>query len=108
MLNYRLDAIDAEAYLATCRSRVSARRHARLVDYRMHDGRNARAFVQFAADPALGAGPNVPAIPVPTGTPVLTDIGASSVGGRRGGRLADDLAMQRLVNGGAVVFADIA
>jgi hypothetical protein len=104
MLNYRLDAIDAEAYLATCRSRVSARRHARLVDYRMHDGRNARAFVQFAADPALGAGSNVPAIPVLAPTPVLTDIGASSAGGRRGGRLADDLAMQRLVNGGAVVF----
>ncbi|MDB5581562.1 MAG: hypothetical protein JWR80_6738 [Bradyrhizobium sp.] len=107
MLNYRLDAIDAEAYLATCRSRVSAKRHARLVDYRMHDGRNARAFVQFAADPALGAGSGVPAIPVPTGTPVLTDIGTSSAAGRRGGRLADDLAMQRLVNGGAVVFATL-
>jgi hypothetical protein len=102
MLNYRLDAIDAEAYLATCRSRVSARRHARLIDYRMHDGRNARAFVQVAADPALAS--NVAAIPVPAGTPVLTDIGASSAGGRRGGRLADDLAMHRLVNGGAVVF----
>lgn len=102
MLNYRIDAIDAEAYLATCRSRISAKRHARLVDYRMHDGRNARAFVQFAADPALP--PAVAGIPVPAGTPVLTDSGASGGGGRRGGRLADDIEMQRLVSGGAVVF----
>ncbi len=31
-------------------SRVSLRRHARLVDYRMHEGCNARAWVQVAVD----------------------------------------------------------
>src|SRR5262249_55555001 len=31
--------------LGTARRRVSVRRHARLLDYRMHEGTNARAFV---------------------------------------------------------------
>jgi hypothetical protein len=46
-LSYRQDAIANEAYLATARQRVSVRRHARLVDYLMHEGCNARAFVHF-------------------------------------------------------------
>ena len=46
-LSYRQDAIANEAYLATARQRVSVRRHARLVDYCLHEGCNARAFVQF-------------------------------------------------------------
>lgn len=45
-LSYRQDAVATEAYLGTCRLRTSARRHARLVDYFMHDGCNARAWVQ--------------------------------------------------------------
>jgi len=44
-LSYRQDAIGTEAYLNTARKRVSLRRHATLVDYAMHDGCNARAFV---------------------------------------------------------------
>ncbi|MGH8444346.1 MAG: baseplate J/gp47 family protein, partial [Solimonas sp.] len=46
-LSYRQDAIANEAYLATARQRISVRRHARLVDYDMHEGCNARAFVQI-------------------------------------------------------------
>ncbi len=46
-LSYRQDVIANEAYLGTARRRVSVRRHARLVDYRMHDGSNARAWVQL-------------------------------------------------------------
>lgn len=46
-LSYRQDTIANEAYLATARQRVSVRRHARLVDYFMHEGCNARAFVHF-------------------------------------------------------------
>lgn len=45
LLNYRLDAVGTEAYLDTARLRTSVRRHARLVDYRMHDGAAARAFL---------------------------------------------------------------
>lgn len=44
-LSYQQDAIATEAYLGTARRRTSVRRHARLVDYRMHDGCNARAWV---------------------------------------------------------------
>jgi hypothetical protein len=44
-LSYHQDAVATEAYLATARRRVSVRRHVRLVDYRLHDGCNARAWV---------------------------------------------------------------
>ncbi|HEY0385549.1 MAG TPA: hypothetical protein VGC64_06035, partial [Pyrinomonadaceae bacterium] len=45
-LSYRQDAVATESYLGTARRRISVRRHARLVDYHMHDGSNARAWVQ--------------------------------------------------------------
>ncbi len=68
-LSYQQDAIAAEAYLATARRRVSVRRHARLVDYAMHDGCNARAWVHVevssdyvlpAATPLLTGGDELP------------------------------------------------
>ena len=46
-LSYYQDAVATEAYLGTCRRRVSMRRHGRLLDYFMHDGCNARAWVVF-------------------------------------------------------------
>ncbi|MBK9014741.1 MAG: hypothetical protein IPM82_12035 [Saprospiraceae bacterium] len=46
-LSYRQDAIATEAYLGTARKRTSIRRHTRLVDYRMHDGCNARAWLHI-------------------------------------------------------------
>lgn len=49
-LSYQQDAIATEAYLGTARRRVSVRRHARLVDYFMHDGCNARAWVHVEVD----------------------------------------------------------
>jgi hypothetical protein len=45
-LSYQQDAVATEAYLGTARRRISVRRHARMVDYAMHDGCNARAWVQ--------------------------------------------------------------
>ena len=56
---YRQDVIANEAYLDTARQRVSVRRHARLVDYYLHEGCNARAFVHFEV--ARDAGPHLPA-----------------------------------------------
>jgi hypothetical protein len=44
-LSYYQDAVATEAYLDTARQRISVRRHARLVDYRLHEGVNARAWV---------------------------------------------------------------
>ena len=46
-LSYQQDAVATEAYLETARSRVSLRRHAVLVDYHVHDGCNARAWIQL-------------------------------------------------------------
>ena len=46
-LSYREDAIATEAYLGTARKRISLKRHARLVDYLMHDGCNSRVWVQI-------------------------------------------------------------
>ncbi len=44
-LSYYQDAVATEAYLNTARRRISVRRHARLVDYAVHEGSNARAWV---------------------------------------------------------------
>jgi hypothetical protein len=49
-LSYFQDAVANEAYLDTLRHRISARRLAKLVDYRMHDGRNAWAPVHLAVN----------------------------------------------------------
>ena len=53
-LSYEQDAVATEAYLGTARRRVSARRHARLVDYFMHDGANARAWVHVRVREGVG------------------------------------------------------
>jgi hypothetical protein len=44
-LSYYQDAVATEAYLGTARQRISVRRHARLVDYHLHEGCNARAWI---------------------------------------------------------------
>ncbi|MCA3624586.1 MAG: hypothetical protein IOC52_10465 [Methylobacterium sp.] len=48
-LSYFQDAVTTEAFFDTCRSRISAARHARLIDTALHAGRNAAGFVQFDA-----------------------------------------------------------
>ena len=59
-LSYYQDAVATEAYLGTARQRISVRRHARLLDYLMHDGVNARAFVCLLPTP-VADGATVPA-----------------------------------------------
>ncbi len=49
-LSYYQDAVATEAYLDTARQRISVRRHARLVNYLLHEGVNARAWVCVATD----------------------------------------------------------
>jgi hypothetical protein len=49
-LSYYQDAVATEAYLDTARQRISVRRHTRLVDYRMHEGCNARTWVVINID----------------------------------------------------------
>jgi hypothetical protein len=67
-LSYEQDALPGtEGYLDTCRHRISAARHARLIDYRMHQGRNAATFLH------VESGPGAPGV-VPQGARLLTRI----------------------------------
>ena len=50
-LSYYQDAVATEAYLGTARKRRSIRRHARLLDYPMHDGCNSRVWVAIQVRP---------------------------------------------------------
>lgn len=65
-LSYFQDAVANEPYLQTARQRISVRRHARLIDYRMHDGASARTFAFFEIVGAAGT--------IPARTQVLTRI----------------------------------
>lgn len=64
-LSYFQDVVANEAFLDSVRHRISARRHARLIDYKMHDGRNAWTAVHVVAS---GKGP------LPQGSRLLTRI----------------------------------
>ncbi|MER6595882.1 baseplate J/gp47 family protein, partial [Micromonospora purpureochromogenes] len=66
-LSYRQDAAGTEAYLGTARSRISVRRHARLLDYAVHDGCAARAWLSVR----VTAGSDAETHGIPAGTPVL-------------------------------------
>jgi hypothetical protein len=77
-LSYYQDAVATEAYLGTARQRISVRRHARLVDYRLHEGCNARGWVQVAVSagvelPARQVGFATRAESVPGSLPVVLD-----------------------------------
>jgi hypothetical protein len=64
-LSYYQDAVANEAFLETARQRESVRRHVKLIDYQMHEGANAHAFVHLTV---ARAGT------VPAGTAILTRI----------------------------------
>lgn len=68
-LAYFQDAVATEAYLGTARLRSSVRRHARLLDYAMHEGCNARAWV-FVEAGSLALPTSEDALPA--GTVLLT------------------------------------
>ena len=59
-LSYYQDAVATEAYLDTARTRTSVRRHARLLDYNVSDGRSARVWVQVQVGPSLDGQPFQP------------------------------------------------
>jgi len=49
-LSYYQDAAATEAYLGTARQRASVRRHAKLLNYPMHEGCNARTWIQVQTE----------------------------------------------------------
>ncbi len=75
LLSYFQDAVATEAYLGTARQRRSLRRHARLLDYPVHDGSNARVWVALEIAPGSDADGGS----LPSGTILLTrDAGATA------------------------------
>ena len=74
-MSYQQDAIATEAYLGTARRRVSVRRHARLVDYFLSDGSNARGWVHVRLKDTAPA----QAIALPDKTTFLTKCAESPV-----------------------------
>ena len=62
-LSYQQDAVATEAYLGTARSRISLSRHAKLVNYQVDEGENAKVWVHVEV---AGEG-----VPLPLGTQVL-------------------------------------
>lgn len=94
-LSYRQDAIATEAYLGTARLRTSARRHARLVDYQIGEGANARAWLRVLLSPTAADG-----IVLPAGTRCATVYPGASPP-----VLAhESLAYQQAITAGAVFF----
>jgi Baseplate J-like protein len=71
-LSYRQDAVATEAYLGTARRRISVRRHARLVDYHMHDGANARTWLHLDVTADTVKAHSTDPSPLPSGTRLLT------------------------------------
>jgi hypothetical protein len=65
-LSYQQDAAGTEAYIGTARSRISLRRLAKLVDYRIGEGSNARTWVYL---PLVKSA--VTAVTIPGGTLVF-------------------------------------
>lgn len=49
-LSYSQDAVTTEAYLGTAQQRMSMRRHGRLLDYRLHEGTNARVWMHVEVE----------------------------------------------------------
>ncbi len=71
-LSYRQDAVGTEAYLKTCRRRVSLQRHCQMVDYQLSEGSTARLWIQIQMqDPN---GPGAEGRVLPKGTQVLTRV----------------------------------
>jgi hypothetical protein len=82
-LAYWQDAVAVEAYLGTARRRTSVRRHARLLDYAVHEGCSARTLLAFTTDSdlTLPRGTPVTDLPVQPGVQVRSPVEAVELGG---------------------------
>ena len=83
-LSYQQDAVSTEAYIDTARSRISLRRHARLVDYQLSEGCNARTLVAVTTA--------TEGLPIPAGTLFYTGAPGLPCAARDGDPVAQQLA----------------
>ena len=99
-LAYFQDAVATEAYLGTARSRISIRRHARLLDYVVHEGCNARVWLE------LRLTPGEPVV-LPKGTRALTAADTVGPPPTGGSPVIDDGAVLDVVAAGSAVFETV-
>ena len=107
-LSYYQDAVATEAYLGTARKRVSIRRHARLLDYYMHDGCNSRVWVAVEVDASIDPTINGKTLPGPStvagaerpGTLLLTRTDSEKA-------LLDEQEVNKALMGGAQSFESL-
>ncbi|HWN69217.1 MAG TPA: putative baseplate assembly protein [Haliangium sp.] len=71
-LSYYQDGVATEAYLGTARRRTSVRRHARLLDYALHEGNNARVWISLEVNQMYEEDHPGAAGTIPAGTRLLT------------------------------------
>jgi hypothetical protein len=88
-LSYYQDAVATEAYLGTARSRISVKRHARLLDYHMHSGCNSRVWICIEA--------KVDNVILPKKTKFLTGLG-------NGDLVVDEADLEKELSQGTKVF----
>jgi hypothetical protein len=73
-VSYLQDAINTEAYIGTARSRISLRRHSRLIDYQVSEGANARTWACITVrTPNIKIPPHTPFYPLVPGVPAAVD-----------------------------------
>jgi len=85
-LAYYQDSVGTEAYLGTARRRLSVTRHARLLDYRVSNGSNARAWIALELDAPHTAAPVT--VPGPRAESPGTAFVAGALPSPRGGAIA--------------------
>lgn len=78
-LSYQQDAVATEAFLGTAHNRISVRRHARLVDYFISDGCNARCWVALEVSADVTKPPASEDPVLPAGTALATRISGRSL-----------------------------
>ncbi|HUG09314.1 MAG TPA: putative baseplate assembly protein [Acidimicrobiia bacterium] len=115
-LSYYQDAVATEAYLGTARRRESVRRHARILDYRLAEGCNARAWIAVTVGAANENGLEVdlpgPAVgstehPLPYGHDPSGSPGTRFLAGVPDRDRVSPGEVGNLVAGGAIVFESL-
>ncbi len=99
-ISYLQDAVGTESYLGTARQRISLRRHARLLDYKMGEGCNARTWVHFEVDAHVS---------LPEKQVLMTklehyDVTIVPIPTDRQGRRGSHVALERALAGKAQIF----
>ena len=91
-LSYQQDAVGTEAYLGTTRSRISVRRHARLVGYQLSEGCAARTLVTVTVAGPGTTQPGAGGGTIPLGTLFYPAVPGLPAAGPAAGPMAARLA----------------